>query len=176
MRVTPLAIPGAWSIDIEPREDERGWFARTFCAEELTAYGIDVRVAQTNASWNIRRHTLRGMHYQAAPHGEGKTVRCTRGAIFDVLVDVRSDSATFGTWDAAELTAANRRALYAPPGVAHGFLTLEDATEVAYQMSVPYHPNSARGFRWDDPAVAIDWPHPPSFVSARDAELPTLSR
>ncbi len=172
LKLVPTALPGAWLIEPEPLADERGFFARTFCAEEFRAHGLDPAVAQCSVSYNRQRGTLRGMHYQASPHGEAKLVRCTRGAIFDVIVDLRPDSPSRRRWFAAELTEDNRRMLYAPEGFAHGFLTLAAGSEVLYQISAAYRPEFQRGFRWDDPAVAIAWPEAPSLVSARDRSLP----
>jgi len=166
--LTPTAIAGAYVIDIEPRRDERGFFARTFCREELTAYDLEADVVQANVSWNQQRGTLRGLHYQAVPHEETKIVRCTRGAIWDVLLDLRPASATFGRWHAEELTADNHRMLYIPRGFAHGYLTLADDTEVFYLVGHRYVPESGRGVRWDDPAFAIQWPFQPSVISAAD--------
>lgn len=174
MIVTPTPLAGAFVLDIEPLADDRGFFARTFCAADLAAHGMNAAVAQCSVSVNTRKGTLRGMHFQAAPHEEDKLVRCTAGAIFDVLVDARAGSATFGQWFGAELSAANRRALYIPKGFAHGFLTLADDTEVLYQISVPFAPGFGRGFRWDDPAVGIRWPSAPAVISDRDATYPTL--
>jgi dTDP-4-dehydrorhamnose 3,5-epimerase len=171
-RETPLA--GVWIVEPEPATDERGFFARTWCAREFAARGLDARLAQCSVSWNHARGIVRGLHYQVAPHAEAKLVRCTRGAIHDVALDVRRGSPTFGRWVAAELTADNRRMLYLPEGVAHGFQTLADATEVFYQISEFHHPESARGVRWDDPACAIEWPLRPVIVSPRDAALPSL--
>jgi dTDP-4-dehydrorhamnose 3,5-epimerase len=158
MRFIETPLPGAWVIELEELADERGWFARTFDAEEFKARGLNPLVVQCNASFNARRGTLRGMHYQADPHGESKLVRCVRGAIFDVAVDLRPASATCRRWHGVELSAENGRALYIPAGLAHGFQTLTDESEVLYQMGDPYVPEAARGVRWDDPAFAIDWP------------------
>ena len=152
-------LKGAFIIEPERLEDERGLFARTFCKEEFKAHGLNSRVVQCNISFNKKKGTLRGMHYQVAPHEEAKLVRCTRGAIYDVIVDLRPDSPTFKQWVAVELTADNHRMLYIPEGFAHGFQTLEDNTEVFYQMSESYHPESARGIRWDDPMFGIKWPN-----------------
>jgi dTDP-4-dehydrorhamnose 3,5-epimerase len=165
---TPLA--GAFVIEPEPLEDERGLFARTFCADEFEAHGLSPSVAQCNVSFNAQRGTLRGMHYQADPHGECKLVRCTSGTIHDVLVDLRPESPTYCRWFAAELSARNRRMLYVPTGLAHGFQTLEDGSEVFYQMSESYVPAAFRGVRFDDPAFGIDWPEPVRVVSARDRD------
>ncbi|HEY6779383.1 MAG TPA: dTDP-4-dehydrorhamnose 3,5-epimerase, partial [Thermoleophilaceae bacterium] len=156
-------------------EDSRGFFARTFDRREWQAHGLDPAVVQCNLSYNARAGTLRGMHFQAAPHGEPKLVRCTRGAIYDVVVDLRPDSPTLGRWFGIELTAANGRALYVPVDFAHGFQTLADETEVLYMMGHEYVPEASRGVRWNDPAFGIDWPEPPSgtrTISARDAGYP----
>jgi dTDP-4-dehydrorhamnose 3,5-epimerase len=158
MRFIETPLPGAWVIELEKLADERGWFARTFDTEEFMAHGLDLTVAQCNASFNARRGTLRGMHYQADPDGESKLVRCVRGAIFDVAVDVRPDSATCRRWHGVELSAENALAFYIPAGLAHGFQTLTDDCEVLYQMGHRYVPEAARGVRWDDPAFAIEWP------------------
>ena len=151
-------MKGAFIIEPEKMEDERGFFARTWDQKEFGAHGLNPRLVQCNTSFNKRAGTLRGMHYQAAPHEEAKLVRCTRGAIYDVIVDLRASSPTFKQWTAVELTAYNRLMLYVPEGFAHGFQTLEDETEVFYQMSEFYHPESARGVRWNDPAFGIEWP------------------
>jgi dTDP-4-dehydrorhamnose 3,5-epimerase len=172
VKFTETPLPGAWLIELEPIADERGWFARTFCADEFRAHGLDPAVAQCNASFNVRSGTLRGMHYQAEPHGEAKLVRCTRGGIFDVLVDLRADSPALCRWTGHELTAENRHMLYAPVGTAHGFVTLADDTEVLYQMSHPYVPDAARGVRFDDPAFGIEWPLAPAVISERDRSYP----
>jgi dTDP-4-dehydrorhamnose 3,5-epimerase len=166
---TPLA--GAWVIELERISDERGWFARTFDADEFTARGLNPAVVQCNASFNARRGTLRGLHYQAEPHGESKLVRCVRGAIFDVAVDLRPDSPTRCRWHAVELNAENGRGYYIPAGFAHGFQTLTDNCEVIYQMGHGYVPGAARGVRWDDPAFAIAWPDTEGerIISERDA-------
>ncbi|HLI59504.1 MAG TPA: dTDP-4-dehydrorhamnose 3,5-epimerase [Solirubrobacteraceae bacterium] len=170
---TPL--PGVVIVEPEMLADERGAFARTFCAEEFEARGLDPRVAQTNISLNARAGTLRGMHYQAAPHGEAKLVRVTRGAIYDVAIDLREGSPTRLRWFGTELTAENRRALHIPAGCAHGFQSLRDDTEVLYLMSTPYVPGAGRGVRWNDPAFAVEWPAPPPSgrtMSERDATYP----
>lgn len=169
---TPLA--GAWIVDLEPIEDVRGHFARTFCEVEFAAHGLNVRWPQMNSSFNRRKATLRGLHYQADPFGEIKLVRCVRGGIFDVMVDLRADSPTRHRWFGAELTAANGRALYIPTGFAHGFQTLEDDSEVAYLMSTPLEASASRGIRYDDATLAIAWPLADPILSARDAALPTL--
>jgi len=176
MKFERAPLEGAWVIEVDPSADPRGWFARTFCLEEFAAHGIDMRVAQANASFNLRAGTLRGMHYQAPPHGERKVVRCTRGAIYDVIVDVRPVSATYLRWFAAELTADNGRMLYVPEGFAHGFQTLVEASEVSYLMSRAYVSEAAQGLRWDDPALAIEWPPVAErTISERDRRHPVLS-
>ncbi|HEY5344213.1 MAG TPA: dTDP-4-dehydrorhamnose 3,5-epimerase [Solirubrobacteraceae bacterium] len=174
MRFVETPLPGAWAIELEEIEDDRGWFARTFDAEEFRARGLNPDVVQCNASFNHRRGTLRGMHYQAEPHGESKLVRCVRGAIFDVAVDLRPDSPTGRAWHGVELSAENRLAFYIPAGLAHGFQTLTDNSEVLYQMGDPYVPEAARGVRWDDPAFGIEWPEPDGerIISERDAGYP----
>lgn len=175
MRFTPLTLPGAYLLDIEPLHDERGFFARTFCREEFLAHGLSPELVQCSVSYNLRRGTLRGMHYQAEPDAEAKLVRCTRGAIYDVLLDLRPASPTYLQWTAVELTAANRRMVYIPDGLAHGFQTLEDDTEVFYQMSHPYVPGAARGVRWDDPAFAIHWPPAERIISPKDLTYPDFT-
>jgi dTDP-4-dehydrorhamnose 3,5-epimerase len=175
MRFLQTPLPGAFLIELDRLEDERGWFARSFDAQEFTARGLNPDVVQCNASFNARCGTLRGMHYQAPPHGESKLVRCVRGAIFDVAVDLREDSPNRGHWHGLELSAREGNAFYIPAGVAHGFQTLQDDTEVHYLMGDPYVPESARGVRWDDPAFAIAWPAPPPggrIISERDASYP----
>jgi dTDP-4-dehydrorhamnose 3,5-epimerase len=174
MRFLATPLPGVWVIEPERIEDERGWFARTFDAAEFRDRGLEAAVAQCNASYNARSGTLRGMHYQADPHGEPKLVRCVRGAVFDVALDLRRDRASFCAWHGVELSAENARALYMPAGIAHGFQTLTDDSEVIYQMGHPYVPEAARGVRFDDPAFAIAWPAVDGarIVSARDASYP----
>lgn len=176
MRITPLGLDGAFVVEAEPQADERGLFARTFCRDTFRAQGLHGDFVQCNSSYNRRRGTLRGLHFQAAPHEEIKLVRCTQGAIFDVAVDLRPDSATFCRWRAVELSADNRRALYVPAGFAHGFQTLTDEAEVFYQMSAAYVPDLARGVRWNDPAFAIAWPVEPPILSGRDAAFPDVNR
>jgi dTDP-4-dehydrorhamnose 3,5-epimerase len=174
MRFAQTPLPGAWVIDVDPLADDRGWFARTFDQAEFAARGLRADVVQCNASFNVRRDTLRGLHYQAAPHGETKLVRCVRGRVFDVAVDLRPDSPTYRRWHAVELTDANRRMFYIPDGLAHGFQTLTDDSELLYMMGTQYVPDAARGVRWDDPAFAIDWPVPTGerIVSERDRGYP----
>lgn len=161
-------IPGVHLIEPVLREDERGFFARVFCAEEFHAQGLETAVVQCSVSQNRLAGTLRGMHYQTAPYEETRLVRCTAGAVYDVALDLRRDSPTFLAWHAIELTARNHLALYIPAGCAHGFLTLEDDSEVVYLMSEFYHPECARGVRWDDPAFQITWPRQPAVISDRD--------
>jgi dTDP-4-dehydrorhamnose 3,5-epimerase len=178
VRFLETPIPGAWVIEPELLGDERGWFARTFDADEFRSRGMSPEVVQCNASFNARRGTLRGMHYQADPHGESKLVRCVRGSIFDVAVDLRGDSPTYRGWHGVELSAENRVAFYIPAGLAHGFQTMSDDAEVIYQMGHSYVPDAARGVRWDDPAFAIEWPAEPGggrIVSARDAGYPDFA-
>ena len=172
MRFTATPLAGAVVIDIEPQRDERGLFARVFCREEFGTAGLPGAFVQASVSHNLRRGTLRGLHFQAAPHEEPKLVRCTRGAIHDVIVDLRRDSPTHCRWFAVELTADNRRTLYVPPGFAHGFQTLVDDAEILYQMAEPYAAEFARGVRWNDPAFAITWPIATPFMSERDAAYP----
>jgi dTDP-4-dehydrorhamnose 3,5-epimerase len=169
-----LPIAGAWVIDVEPSTDERGLFARTFDAELFAQRGMASELAQVSMSFNARAGTLRGLHWQADPHGERKLVRCTAGAAFDVIVDLRPDSATHLRWHGLELSAANRRSVYVPRGVAHGFQTLVDGTEMLYLIDVPYAPDSVRGARWDDPAFGVRWPEPPGerVMSERDRTFP----
>jgi len=167
---TPLA--GAVVVDVERHADARGFFGRVFCRDEFVAAGLPAEFVQASVSYNLKRGTLRGMHFQAAPREEPKLVRCTRGAIQDVIVDLRRDSATHRRWFAVELSAENRRALYIPPGFAHGFQTLVDDCEILYQMAERYAPELARGVRWNDPAFAIQWPIADPFMSERDAAYP----
>lgn len=165
-------LPGVFEVHLEPRSDERGFFARSWCRKELEAHGLSPRIVQCSVSFNTKRGTLRGMHDQVAPHAETKVVRCTAGAIYDVVIDLRPQSPTFKQWVAATLTAENRRMLYVPEGCAHGFLTLADGTEVFYQMSEFYHPELSRGVRWNDPAFAIVWPEKVEVISERDRTYP----
>jgi dTDP-4-dehydrorhamnose 3,5-epimerase len=169
---TPL--PGAFLVDLELLTDERGFFARSYCVDDFAAHGLSTPLRQCSVSYNARKGTLRGLHYQAAPHEEHKLVRCTAGAIFDVIVDIRPHSRHYRRWFGTELSAQNRRALFIPPGFAHGFLTLSDDAEVYYMISVSHSPQHAQGFRWSDPAFGIQWPGSPSVISARDAAYPLL--
>jgi dTDP-4-dehydrorhamnose 3,5-epimerase len=169
MRFEPTDVDGVWLITLERITDERGHFARVFCAREFGDRGLNPACVQCSVSYNAKRGTLRGMHYQAPPHAEAKLVRVTRGAIYDVAIDLRRSSATFKKWCGVELTGANGRALYIPEQCAHGFITLTDETEVFYQMSEFYYPGEARGVRWDDPALGVRWPSEPALISQRDA-------
>ncbi len=175
MIFTATKLPGAFIIDLERHEDERGFFARSWCQEEFAAHGLDGRLVQCNVSYNLKKGTLRGLHLQVAPYAEAKLVRCTRGRMYDVAVDLGQDSTTFRQWVAVELTAENRRMLYVPAGMAHGFQTLEDETEVFYQMSAFHHREAARGVRWDDAALGMKWPIVPPVLSQRDRAYPDLA-
>jgi len=172
VRFVETELRGAFIIELEPIEDERGFFARSFCQREFAEHRINPAIVQCNISFNRRRGTLRGMHYQSAPHEETKVVRCTRGAVYDVIVDLRRGSPTFKRWIGVELSADNRAALYVPGGFAHGFQTLEDETEIFYLMSEFYFPQCQRGVRWDDPAFAIRWPIAPPIMSEKDRLYP----
>jgi dTDP-4-dehydrorhamnose 3,5-epimerase len=165
-------VQGAYVIDLELRNDRRGFFARTWCQKEFAACGLTAHVVQINVSHNTHKGTLRGMHYQSAPFQEAKVVSCTRGAIYDVVLDLRADSPTYLRWDAAELTAENRRQLYVPEGCAHGFQTLTDDTELLYLMSEFYVPDHACGVRYDDPAFGIQWPLPVGVLTEADRTWP----
>jgi dTDP-4-dehydrorhamnose 3,5-epimerase len=169
-------LKGAYLIELEMLRDERGYFARSWSQREFAEQGLDARLAECNVSFNKRRGTLRGVHYQLAPHGQAKLVRCTRGAIYDVIVDLRPRSETFRQWVGFELSADNGRMLYVPEEFAHGFQTLTDDSEVFYQMSSPYAPESARGVRFDDPAFKIEWPPADErIIIARDREYPDFT-
>lgn len=173
MIFTPLELEGAFLVDLEPHPDERGFFARAWCREEFEAHGLNNALVQCNLSFNHLRGTLRGMHYQRAPHAEAKLVRCTRGAILDVIVDLRPGSPTHARWLGVELTEENRSALYVPEGFAHGYQTLTDGTETLYQVSAAYAPGAEGGVRWDDPAFGIEWPDAdPRIVSDKDRAWP----
>ena len=161
-------LMGVMEVRLDPRTDERGFFARSWCQDEFKVHGLDSALVQCNISFNKRKGTLRGMHYQIAPFEESKLVRCTSGAIYDVVLDLRRQSPTFKNWVAITLTAQSRNAVYVPEGCAHGFVTLEDCTEVFYQMSQFYSAASARGVRWDDPAFRIEWPEQVEVLSERD--------
>ncbi len=168
MRFIETQLEGAYIIEPEHLEDERGFFARSFCQKEFEEHGLNSKVVQCNISYNKRKGTLRGMHYQAPPKAEAKLVRCTHGSIYDVIIDLRHDSSTYCQWIAVELNAGNFRMLYIPESFAHGYQTLEDNTELFYQMSEYYHPKFARGIRWDDPAFGIIWHLPEPIISNKD--------
>jgi dTDP-4-dehydrorhamnose 3,5-epimerase len=175
LNFTETGLHGAFVIEPERHEDDRGFFARTFCQREFAAHGLDIRVAQCSVSFNKRKGTLRGMHLQLAPHAEAKLIRCTAGAIFDVIVDLRPSSASYKRHFGVELSARNGKMLYIPEEFAHGFQTLEDNTEVCYQMSQFYAPECARGFRWNDPAFGINWPPGERIILERDRNYPNFS-
>lgn len=172
MKFEETHLADAWVVRPERFEDERGHFARTFCRDEFESRGLDTDYPQANVSFNRRRGTLRGLHLQLPPHEEGKLVRCSRGAIWDVIVDLRPDSDTEGQWTAVELSAENGVQLFVPRGFAHGFLTLRDDTEVSYLMSAVYEPQAAHGYRHDDPTFAIEWPEEIAVISEKDRQLP----
>jgi dTDP-4-dehydrorhamnose 3,5-epimerase len=175
MRITETSLIGPRIIELEPARDERGFFARTFCMREFAAHGLDTVFVQHSTSYNARAGTVRGMHYQRPPHDEVKVVTCLKGGIWDVIIDLRPDSATFGKWEAFELTARNRRQLYVPRGFAHGFQSLADDAEVGYLISDFHVPEASAGYRYDDPAFAIDWPTPPTVMSVKDRSWPAFS-
>ena len=172
MRFKELALRGTYLVEIEPLADDRGFFARTFCRENFGAKGLIADFSQESVSFNRRRGTVRGMHFSAAPHAETKLVRCTAGAIYDVIVDLRPTSATYLAAIGVELSARNRHAIYIPVDLAHGFQTLMDETEVLYSIDVPYVASATRGIRWNDPAVKISWPEPITVISERDLQFP----
>ncbi len=172
MKFHATKLPGVFEIHLEPMRDERGFFARTWCRSEFHEHGLESALVQCNISFNTRKGTLRGMHYQAAPFVETKLVRCTQGAICDVVLDLRPQSPTFKEWIAVTLTAESRNMVYVPKGCAHGFLTLQDETEVFYQMSEIYNAESARGVRWNDPSFGIAWPEKVEVISDRDRNYP----
>lgn len=175
MKFIETRLKGAFIIEPERLEDERGFFARTFCQKEFEAHGLNPRMFQCNISYNKHKGTLRGMHYQAAPMAEAKLVRCTRGTIYDVIIDLRPDSPTYCQWLAEELNAENSKMIYIPEGFAHGFQTLENDTEVFYQMSEFYSPEHARGLRWDDSVFWIEWPLNAKIISDKDNNYPLMS-
>lgn len=176
MRFTETPLRGAFLIETEPREDERGFFARTACVDEFAVHGLNGHFVQQSLSWNPHTGTLRGLHFQAAPYEEDKLVRVTQGAIFDIIVDIRPGSTSFGQWFGVELSAQNHKQLYIPKGFAHGFQTLKENCEVLYAMTVPHQPGAGRGIRWDDASVDIAWPMPiPAVIGAHDRDLPTLA-
>lgn len=167
-----LEISGVYLVSLEPQSDQRGFFARTFCEREFTERGLELRIVQTNVSWNAKRGTLRGMHYQQAPSKEAKLVSCVRGKVFDAIIDLRAESPSFARHAAVELEAPSRQALYIPCGIAHGFQTLVDDTEMSYCMGDFFDPSLARGVRWNDPAFAIPWPLDGVIISERDRSYP----
>ena len=175
MNFRETAIAGVWVVEPERLEDERGFFARTWDTREFAERGLSGRLVQCSVSYNARRGTLRGLHYQAAPHEEAKLVRCTAGVVYDVAVDLRAGSETLCSWVGVELSAENRLALYVPEGCAHGFLTLADDSEIVYQMSAFHSPEAARGVRYDDPAFAVDWPDEVVLVNERDRSYPDFT-
>jgi dTDP-4-dehydrorhamnose 3,5-epimerase len=172
MIFTEGALPGTYILDPDRKSDSRGFFARSFCLQEFAEHGLAPAIVQANVSFNHERGTLRGMHYQAAPHQEIKIVRCTRGALYDVIVDVRPASPTHGQWMGVELTEHNGRTLYVPEGFAHGYITLADDTEVMYFVTASYAPQAERGLRYDDPTFGIEWPHRVRHISEKDASWP----
>jgi dTDP-4-dehydrorhamnose 3,5-epimerase len=170
---TETELDGAYIVDLEPREDDRGFFARAWCANEFAEHGLSTELVQSNLAFNRRQGTLRGMHFQREPHAEVKLVRCTRGAVYDAIIDLRSGSQTYMRWIGIELTDENRRALYVPEGFAHGYQTLVDDTEIFYQVSEFYSPDFEDGVRWNDPAFGIRWPDPATpLLSSKDAAWP----
>ena len=175
MKFIETKLKGAWIIEPERLEDERGFFARSFCQNEFEAHGLNSRVVQCNISYNKREGTLRGMHYQVAPMAEAKLVRCTRGAIYDVIIDLRPESPTYCQWLAEELNAENSKMIYIPEGFAHGFQTLQNDTEVFYQMSEFYSPEHARGVQWDDPVFGIEWHLNTKIISEKDNNYPLIN-
>jgi dTDP-4-dehydrorhamnose 3,5-epimerase len=176
MTFTETRIAGVWTVDSDVFADDRGAFVRAWMPTEFAAHGLETRLEQCSMASNHRRGTVRGMHYQSAPHQEVKVVRVVRGAIFDVAVDLRPGSPTFRQWVGVELSAANRRVLYVPAGLAHGYQTLEDDTDVLYFVSAPYVPALQQGVRWNDPAIGIDWPlGTPTIIHPRDAAYPDLA-
>jgi dTDP-4-dehydrorhamnose 3,5-epimerase len=172
MIFTELALKGAYLLELTPVHDDRGFFARTWCQQEFSSYGLNPSFVQCSTSYNKLRGTLRGMHFQLPPHQEAKLIRCVQGAIYDVVVDLRPQSDTFGNWYGIELSATNRKAIYVPAGFAHGFLTLSDDAEVLYQISEYFHQDSASGFRWDDSRFGIQWPIEITTMSLRDKNYP----
>lgn len=176
MKFTETHIAGAWVVDPTPHRDDRGYFMRAWCAREFAEHKVPFAPLQANMGFSHRKGTIRGLHYQVAPALEAKLVRCTRGAIYDVAVDLRANSPTFGKWFGTELSAQNGRMLLVPEGCAHGCQSLEDNTEIFYMASAYFSPGDARGLRYDDPALAITWPHPVSMISEQDRNWPSLVR
>ncbi len=176
MRFTQASIPGVWTIDPDSHEDERGRFFRAWCAREFAEHAISFTPVQANMGFSVRKGTVRGMHFQVAPAPEAKLVRCTRGAMFDVALDLRTDSPTYGQWFGAELSSDNGRSLYLPENCAHGYQTLEDSTEMHYMSSAFYTPNAAKGVRFDDPSFGIEWPEIITVLSEQDRNWPLVER
>lgn len=176
MKFSETSLVGVFLIELELMKDERGFFARTFCTQKFLQYGLNPRLEQCNISYNLQKGTLRGMHFQAAPHAEAKLVRCIRGSIYDVVIDLRPDSVTFEQWVGVELAEKSPKMLYIPEGCAHGFQTLEDNTEVFYQMSYPFVPEAAHGVRWDDPYFKIIWPSGERIISVKDQSYPQYTK
>ena len=175
MIFTETKLAGAYIIDIEPREDERGFFSRVWCADEFAAHNLNTHMLQCNIAYNHKKGILRGMHFQAQPHAEVKLVRCTKGAVFDAIIDLREESPTYREWVGFELTEENHRMLYVPEGFAHGYLTLQDRSELHYQVSQFYTPNAEGGVRWDDPAFGIEWPEVGELlISDKDQNWPLV--
>ena len=172
MKFTETKLKGAFVIELNQLKDERGFFARSWCKREMEEHGLNADVVQSNVSYNIKKGTLRGLHYQKDPYQETKLVRCTRGALYDVIIDLRKDSPTYMQWIGVELTADNYKMLYVPEDFAHGFITLEDQTEATYQVTQFYTPGSEGGLRWDDPAFNIEWPIEPEVISDKDKSHP----
>jgi dTDP-4-dehydrorhamnose 3,5-epimerase len=172
MKFTETKLKGAFIVEIEKLTDDRGFFGRSWCRKEFEAYGLTSRVVQTNVSFNRKKATLRGMHYQIAPHQESKFIRCTRGAIYDVIIDLRSELPTYKQWVGVELTADNYSMLFVPEGFSHGFMTLMDNTEITYQVSEFYTPGSEKGIRFNDPTFRIRWPLEVSVISDKDRTWP----
>jgi dTDP-4-dehydrorhamnose 3,5-epimerase len=175
MKFYETELRGAFVIELDTLEDNRGFFARVWCQKEFADHGLVPSIAQVNTSFNAKAGTLRGMHYQVAPHEESKLVRCTSGALYDVIVDLRPDSPTYKRWTGVELTAGNYKMLYIPADFAHGFITLEENTEVTYLISEAYTPGAERGIRWDDPEIGVEWPRPVSVISDKDAGWPDFA-
>jgi dTDP-4-dehydrorhamnose 3,5-epimerase len=174
MNFRETELPGVFEVRLEPKPDERGYFARTWCQQEFTAHGLSSNIVQCNTSFNLKKGTLRGMHYQQEPNAEIKLIRCTRGKIFDVVLDLRPQSPAFKKWTSLILSSSSQNMIYIPEGFAHGFLTMEDDTEVFYQMSESHSAESARGVRWNDPAFKIDWPEEVVVISERDRSYPNF--
>lgn len=170
-----LPLQDAYIIEPEPIEDARGFYARALCEKEFADHGLELNIVQSNISFSLKKGTLRGMHYQVAPHLEAKIVRCTRGGIYDVIIDMREESPTYKQWYGQELTSENRKTLYIPGGFAQGFITLQDNSEVSYNVTEFYHPESERGLRYNDPEFGIEWPITPVVISDKDRNCPDFN-